>query len=226
MLRRSVLTIISVMALGLLTACSGGASSPTSAPAATGSATGAPLAAGQMRLAFAASGNEARYRVREQLANVSLPSDAVGKTSAVSGSLVINADGSIASDQSKVVVDLTGLTSDKSQRDRFVQNNLLQTRTYPTAEFVPTGVTGLSSPLPTSGDVSFQLTGDLTVHGATHPVTWTVTATAANGTDLTGTAATSFTFADFGISQPRVPVVLSVEDTIKLELDFHLVKSS
>ena len=80
--------------------------------------------------------------------------------------------------------------------------------------------------LPTSGDVSFQLTGDLTVHGTTHPVTWTVTATAANGTDLTGTAVTSFTFADFGISQPRVPVVLSVEDTIKLELDFHLVKSS
>ena len=226
MLRRIVVTLISLLAAGLLAACSVFSASPTTAPAATQGASGTPLVAGQIRLAFAPTGNEARYRVREQLADVSLPSDAIGKTSAVSGSIVINADRAVANDQSKIVVDLTGLTSDRGQRDRFVQNNLLQTRTYPTAEFVPIGVTGLASPLPASGDVTFQLTGDLTVHGTTHPVTWSVKATAANGTDLTGTATTSFTFADFGISQPRVPVVLSVEDTIKLELDFHLIKST
>jgi polyisoprenoid-binding protein YceI len=168
----------------------------------------------------------ARYRVREQLANVSLPSDAVGRTSAVSGAIVINADGSIASDQSKVSVDITGLKSDRSQRDRYLQNNVLQTSKYPAAEFVPTSVTGLPSPLPTSGAVAFQLTGDLTVHGVTKSVTWDVTATAADGKDLTGTATTSFTFADFGLTQPRVPVVLSVEDTIRLELDFHMVKAN
>lgn len=44
-----------------------------------------------------------------------------------------------------------------------------------------------------------------------------------NGSDITGNAATSFTFADFGITQPRVPVVLSVAGTIKLEYDFHFV---
>jgi hypothetical protein len=38
-----------------------------------------------------------------------------------------------------------------------------------------------------------------------------------------GSAVTSFTFADFGMTVPRVSVVLSVEETIKLELDFHLV---
>lgn len=34
---------------------------------------------------------------------------------------------------------------------------------------------------------------------------------------------TAFTFADFDIDQPRVPIVLSVADTIKLEYDFTLI---
>ena len=40
---------------------------------------------------------------------------------------------------------------------------------------------------------------------------------------VTGTAATAFTFADFGLTQPKVPIVLSVADTIHLEYDFHFV---
>src|SRR4029079_202734 len=97
---------------------------------------------------------------------------------------------------------------------------------YPAAVFVPTSVSGLPSPLPTAGDVTFQLTGDLTVHGVTKSVTWDVTATATDGNDLAGPATTSFTLADFWLTQPRVPVVLSVEDTIRLELDFHLIKAN
>ena len=224
--RRYLVLVSLLMTAGVSAACSVFSSSPTVAPAATAAASSGDLSEGQILLQFATSGNEARYRVREQLANVSLPSDAVGRTSAISGAIVINADGSVASDQSKVSVDITGLKSDRSQRDRYLQNNVLQASKYPAAEFVPTSVTGLPSPLPTSGAVAFQLTGDLTVHGVTKSVTWDVTATAADGKDLTGTAMTSFTFADFGLTQPRVPVVLSVEDTIKLELDFHLVKAN
>jgi polyisoprenoid-binding protein YceI len=226
MLRRYLVLVSWLLTAGVLAGCSAFSASPTLAPAATVAASGGALGEGQILLQFAPSGNEARYRVREQLANVSLPSDAVGRTSAISGAIVINADGSIASDQSKVSVDITGLKSDRSQRDRYLQNNVLQTSQYPAAEFVPTGVTGLPSPLPTSGAVAFQLTGDLTVHGVTKSVTWDVTATATDGNDLAGTATTSFTFADFGLTQPRVPVVLSVEDTIKLELDFHLIKAN
>jgi hypothetical protein len=40
---------------------------------------------------------------------------------------------------------------------------------------------------------------------------------------VTGTAATTFLFSDFGLNQPRVPVVLSVADSIKLEYTFALV---
>jgi hypothetical protein len=41
---------------------------------------------------------------------------------------------------------------------------------------------------------------------------------------MTGKAATAFTFKDFSIDQPRVPVVLSVAETIKLELDFSMTR--
>ena len=40
---------------------------------------------------------------------------------------------------------------------------------------------------------------------------------------VTGSAKTGFTFNDFSIQQPRVPVVLSVADSIHLELDFDMV---
>lgn len=194
---------------------------PADLPAPT--AVASPETSGQLRLVLAAEGNEARYRVQEQLANLSLPSDAVGVTSAVTGQLVVNADGTLARDESKFVVDLTTLKSDQSRRDNFIKSNTLETRQYPTAEFAPTEALGLPSPLPTSGSVTFQLVGDLTVHGVTRPTTWEVTAQIVDGQALVGSATTSVTFADFGMTAPRVSVVLSVEETIKLELDFHLV---
>lgn len=181
-----------------------------------------PAPTGQLRLVLDPANSEARYRVREQLANISFPSDAVGTTRAISGTIVIEPDGTIVSQESKFIVDLTTLKSDKAQRDRYVQNNTLQTSSYPTAEFVPTKAIGLPSPLPTSGTATFQLAGDLTIHGVTRPTTWDVTANV-DGQGLAGSASTSFTFEDFGMTAPRVPVVLSVEDTIKFEVDFHLV---
>jgi len=78
---------------------------------------------------------------------------------------------------------------------------------------------------PPGASKTFALVGDLTVHGVTHPTTWHVTAHAEGG-DIVGTAVTAFTFKDFELVQPRVPVVLSVADTIKLEYDFRLATES
>jgi polyisoprenoid-binding protein YceI len=166
--------------------------------------------------------NEASYKVREQLARLSFPTDAVGKTNQVSGEINIHKDGAIDAATSKFVVDLTTLQTDSSMRDNFVRRNVLQTDQYPQAVFVPTQVTGLSTPLPPTGDVSFKLIGNLTLHGVTKPVTWDVTGTAQNGS-AKGTATTSFKFEDFNMNQPQVPIVLSVVDNITLQvtLDLH-----
>ena len=74
-------------------------------------------------------------------------------------------------------------------------------------------------PLPTDGETSFQLAGDMTVHGVTKPATWEVTAQFSDGS-VTGQAKTSFTFGTFDMAVPRLFFILSVEDNIRLEMDF------
>jgi polyisoprenoid-binding protein YceI len=176
-----------------------------------------------VRLVVAPTGNEVRYRVREKLMDVDFPSDAVGRTSAVQGGISLAADGSVISSSSKFVVQAATLKSDRSRRDRYLQNQTLETDTYATFDFVPTAFHGLPKPLPTSGTHDAQLVGNLTIHGVTKPVTWNVKATI-NGADVTGNATTSFTFDYFDLDQPNVPVVFSVDDKIVLEYDFHLTR--
>lgn len=180
-------------------------------------------ATGALQLEIGATGNEARYRVREQLAGVDFPNDAVGATSAISGGIALDERGRVIADRSVITVDLRGLTSDKQRRDGYLQRRTLETDQYPTASLRVTALDGLATPLPTSGALSFRLTGDLTIRGTTRPTSWTVTAEA-SGEHYTGTATTTFTFADFGLAKPRVAAVLSVNDEITLEYDFHFVR--
>jgi polyisoprenoid-binding protein YceI len=175
-----------------------------------------------VRYVVAPTGNEARYRVREQLLHNDLPNDAVGTTTGITGAIILTPAGTIDTAQSKITIDVTLLKSDKDRRDGYVQHRLLETEQYPTVVFVPTAVAGVTMPL-SAGSRQFDMTGLLTVHGVTHPTVWHVTAES-HGADITGTGYTKFTFSDIALQQPHVPVVLSVADTIKLEYDFHLVR--
>src|SRR5690606_989348 len=107
----------------------------------------------------------------------------------------------------------------------FVRRRVLVTDSFPTTTLRITEVRGLPNPLPTSGNASFQLVGQLTVKGVTRPTTWTVSGSVLeNGNKITGTASTRFTFDEFQLEQPRVRMVLSLSDTIGLEYDFVMVK--
>lgn len=174
-----------------------------------------------VRLTVLSEGSEARYRAREQLAQFPLPGEAVGASPAVRGEVLITLDGSILPDQSRVEVDLRQLRSNERLRDRWIQDNTIQTARFPTAEFVPREARGLPIPVPIVGDIAFELLGDLTVRGVTRPVTWSGTATA-NGSEASAQASTQVRLSDFGMAIPRLPLVLSVEDTLTLELDLRL----
>lgn len=176
-----------------------------------------------VRYALAADGNEARYRVREQLAGVNFPNDAVGATRAITGSIVLDANGRIRTAESRITVAVGSLTSDRDRRDNYVRTRTLETAEHPTVVLEPTELRGLAWPLPPAGSVTFQLVGNLTVRGVTRPTTWNVTLNVAGNT-LTGSAVTSFTFEEFSIAKPRVAVVLSVDDTITLEYDLKMVR--
>ncbi|HET7622539.1 MAG TPA: YceI family protein [Gemmatimonadaceae bacterium] len=174
------------------------------------------------RYVVASAGNEARYFAREQLAGVSFPNDAIGVTKGVSGAVVIDDAGKLVPAESKIVVDVTQLKSDRDRRDGYVQRRTLETEKYPNVTLVPKEITGLTAPLPDSGNATFQLLGDLTVKGVTRPTTWQVSARF-RGDTVSGTASTSFTFADFQMDKPSVSIVLSVQDTLHLQYDFRLV---
>ena len=180
---------------------------------------------GTLHFVAAPQGNAARYFVREQLAGISFPSDAVGVTDGVTGEITVDDEGHVVPGDSKFVVDITKLKSDRDRRDGFIQHRTLETDKYPTVTLVPKELEGIATPLPDSGRTAFTLLGDLTIHGVTRPTTWTVTAFFRGG-QIRGTAATGFTFADFQLDKPKVGAVLSVADSIHLAYDFALVPAT
>ena len=75
------------------------------------------------------------YRVREQLAILPAPSDAVGRTTAVDGELDISG---LEISTVDVTADLTQLTSDRSMRDERIHSIGLETDAFPEATFTLT----------------------------------------------------------------------------------------
>ena len=187
----------------------------------------APTAQAQMgatRLTLV-EGSEARFRAQEVFVVQSLPNEAVGTTRDVSGAIVVAPDGAILADQSLINVGLSSLQSDTDRRDAYIKRNTLQVDLFPTATFVPTSAEGLPAPLPTSGQISFLLNGDLTIRDVTRPAVWSVVAELGE-VEVLGQAATSIILTDFGMEKPTVGPVLSIEDEIVLEIAFRTVRET
>jgi polyisoprenoid-binding protein YceI len=222
-----VSTIVAVSA-AVIAACTSGESGTAYARPASSSAqdtsthSSAPSKAA-LRLVLASEGSSARYRVREQLMGHDFPNDAVGETKSLTGAIAFDANGKVIRDESKFTLDAGAFVSDQNRRDGYVRNRLLESEDYPTISLVPTEIRGVKLPLPKSGTAQIQMLGDLTVHGVTRPTTWNGTVQF-NNAGVTGSASTVFTFEDIQMEQPRVPVLLSVADSIKLEIDFNLVR--
>ncbi|MGH2491451.1 MAG: YceI family protein [Candidatus Limnocylindria bacterium] len=212
---------IAAIALLLLAAC-GGAASPapaatirTDTPTATAAATTAPQANAITWNVDAVS--QATVRVREQLVRLPAPNDAIITITGAQGSFTLNPDGTFASG-SKISVDMTTITTDDRQRTDSIRRDPLEVTRFRTSELVPTKTSGLTLPLAPSGDFTFQLTGDLTLHGVTKSVTFDVKATRSDGKlSATATANPSWTFGDFGMRPPSSFSVLSIVDEIRME---------
>ena len=181
------------------------------------------VASAALRFVLAPTGNSARYRVRERLVGHDLPNDAIGETKNLTGAIEFDSKGKVIAQSSKFVLDAGTFVSDQNRRDGFVRGRLLEADEYPSVVLVPTDISGVSLPLPTSGTLPFEMTANLTVRGVTRPTTWKGSAKFQD-VRVTGSAATAFTFDDIQMEQPRVPVLLSVADTIRLEIDFDLIR--
>jgi polyisoprenoid-binding protein YceI len=211
--------------LVLVTACGGAASptpsaavltsAPTATPSATAVTTGAPQANAITWNVDASS--KATIRVREQLVRLPSPIDALITITGAQGGFTLNPDGTFAPG-SKVSVDMTTITTDDRQRTDSIRRDPLEVTRFRTSELVPKTTSALTLPLPASGEFAFKLSGDLTLHGVTKPVTFDVRATRAGGKlTATATANPSWKFGDFGMEPPTSFSVLSIVDEIRME---------
>lgn len=237
MMARILAVLIAGTILALLLASCGGsedeetssppppppAAQPTSAPTAT--PTTAPEepsdseAVDRATVIMVTRGSEALYRINEQLARRDLPNDAVGTTSDIEGEIVFSADGTVDAERSKITVGVRSLRSDSDRRDSYIRGRSLESDQYPDVTIAVTEIRGLSWPLPTSGEASFEMVGDLTIRDQTRPVTWETTATFTDA-GVEGLAKTVVTFEQYQMTKPRVAIVLSVADEIRLEINF------
>jgi polyisoprenoid-binding protein YceI len=170
---------------------------------------------------LSSNGSFVGYRVREKLGILPAPSDAVGRTSAVQGSLVI--EGTTV----KVVdatADLTQLESDRSMRDERMRTIGLETDQFPTATFVLTTPISFASAPKAGTVVKTTATGKLTLHGVTRTVKVSIQAKwDSNGITVVGSL--PIVMADYDITPPNVGGFVSVEDHGTMEFQLVFTKA-
>ncbi|HYZ93369.1 MAG TPA: YceI family protein [Actinomycetota bacterium] len=161
------------------------------------------------------------YRVREKLAFLPAPNDAVGRTSAVSGNLVI--DG-LTVRSVDVTADLQQLRSDRDMRDRRIRELGLETDRLPDARFVLTEPISFDARPAAGRRVTRTVTGELTLHGVTRKVSLPVRAQWSSGRiEVIGSL--EIQFADYDIEQIRLNQV-TTEDHGTMELKLVFVPGS
>jgi polyisoprenoid-binding protein YceI len=138
-------------------------------------------------------GSEAGYRVGEVL--FGQDTEAVGRTSDVTGSLTIEDTTITAAD---FEVDMTTVTSDEDRRDGQFQGRIMDTANFPTATFVLTEPIDVGKVPADLEEVTVTATGDLTLRGTTQSVTFELSGRV-NGDNIEINGAIPITFADFGI---------------------------
>ncbi len=199
-----------------------GLTEPPGGPAT--SAAGAPLADLTGRW-IAAEGSEAGYRVREKLANLPAQSDAVGRTTAVTGGMAVAAIGDrLVARDLQMEVDLTQLRSDDTRRDNRIRTQGLESNRYPTATFVSTADVSVPASAATGQPFETEVEGDLTLHGVTRRVTIPVEG------QLTGDRAEvvgslQFPMSMFAIDPPNIGGFVTVEPHATLEFKIVLRKA-
>lgn len=216
--------VAGALALLVVLACSGTEeSAPTAASASTAQPSFeniAPVLESGSTAIVVQDGTTARYIVGERLARLSIPSEAIGETSDVTGTIIFNENGSVLSKASVLTVGVDGLTSDESSEDGFLRRSSIQTSRFPDATFSINGTEGLDRPLPSEGSVSFTLLGNMRIRDVSKPVTLDAEAQF-TGDSITATASTIITFDQFEMSKPSLAFILSVEGEIRLELDIQ-----
>jgi polyisoprenoid-binding protein YceI len=171
------------------------------------------------------AGSTVGYRVRERLASLSADSDAVGRTTAITGTATIAATGgSLSVTAAAFTVDMTSLSSDRPMRDNRLRGDGIQTDQFRTSTFTLTQPVALPASAATGAQVDVNLHRDLTLHGVTKSIDLPASARLSGSTiEIAGSY--SFPFSDFQINAPNIGGFVAVDDHGTLEFLVTLTKA-
>jgi polyisoprenoid-binding protein YceI len=144
----------------------------------------------------------------------------VGTTNQVAGELAVDFNDLSQTQVGVIQINARTLATDNSNRNRAMQNEILDTGSYEYITFVPTAVTGLPESVNIGDAITFTIEGNLTIRNVTLPASFTVEATAVSDTQIVGTASAIVTRSDYGLTIPSVPNVANVEEEVELYIDF------
>lgn len=173
---------------------------------------------GSATFAIVSAESQARFTLNEELRSV--PTTVIGATDQVAGQIGIDFANPANSQLGIIQVNARTLTTDSSNRNRMIRNEILDTEPFEFITFTPTALTGLPATIAVGDTVTFQVTGDLTIRDVTKSVTFEVTVTIAAADRLEGLASVTVLRSDYGLQIPSVPGVANVTDEVLLELEF------
>lgn len=144
---------------------------------------------------------------------------AVGITGEVNGEILVDRGNPQNSTIGVMTVNVSQFTSDSPRRDNAIRERFLQSAQYPIVEFVPQTVKGLPESYDQGQEITFQVSGDLTVRDVTKPVTFDVKMVG-NGDTIAGEATTTILMSDFGFGPISIAGILNTEDEVKVKYVF------
>ncbi len=165
-------------------------------------------------------GTEARFVIEEVL--LGSKKIVTGTTSDVTGGILVTPSDPSATEFEPITINARDLTTDSSRRNRAIQRQILLTARdeYQYITFEPTAIEGLPDTISVGDSLEFSLTGNLTILDTTRVETFLVELEVISEAELQGLASLTVLHADFGLTIPNVPIVASVEDEVRLELEF------
>ncbi len=231
-LRIGLLALLALLGLTLTLTSTAAAQQASAAPGVIGAAADTttcgtdpqtPKTNGGTAYKIDSSASTASYKAKEELQGKGF-NEAVGTTNAFIGTIVLDKSGAPVA-CSRFDVDLRTLKSDNSRRDNYLYGNTLQTEQYPLATFILTKVEGLKGAVPQGKETEITLVGNLSIHGVTKQVAW-AGKVKLDGGAMTGSATTTFKMEQFNITPPKAGPVISINDTLTLQVDLTAKKAS
>mgnify|MGYP001367672849 FL=1 len=223
---KRLVALLSVVMLLLIAAVAYSYLKPTAAPSGpiTADPVSTPSGDTDARVfTISQEGSQARFIIDEVL-NGS-PKTVVGTTNQVAGQISIDPNDVSSTRVGTIRINVRTFQTDSSQRDRAIQNRILETSSYEFITFTPREITGLPGDPAIGRTYNLKITGDLKIKDVSREVTFDVTVKPESQSRLTGKATATIKYADWGISIPQVPFVANVSDEVRLELDFLAVSS-